>query len=359
MWLAPFKEMTGSPFQFYHRAQDAWDAVAEACDRATISVDFEQYILGDDTPGQGILDVLTRRARAGVRVRVLLDAIGSRRARQKHQAAPLQEAGGQVRFYNPITLGSLLRIPPRIHRNHRKTVIIDNRTLFVGGVCFQERMREWRDSMVRLDDPVAEAAVEPFESAWKRAGGEAEPASGTYRQQSGPYRYIVNSAEPPVSRDLQEEVLARLALARHTVRLTTPYLVPDHDLLECLLAVRRRGVRLLILLPEVSDARTIDPLNRLYAARLMRAGADVLFYQGRLLHAKLATVDDTWGHVSSLNLDRLSSRLNLENAVTSADPAFVGALNEQFERDLRTSRREVPGTLPQLVGWVFRGAFTR
>lgn len=344
-------------FRLHHWADEAWDAVADACDGARDSIDFEQYILDDDTAGNGILDVLARKARQGVRVRVLLDAFGSSGARKAPACGRLCDAGGAVRFYNRPR--ALVGLPPRVHRNHRKTVIIDRRTLFVGGVCFQERMRSWRDTMVRLDDGIAAAATGPFAESWHRAGGEAVPPDDAriYGHQTGAFRYVVNSAGSPISRDLQDDLLDHFRQARHVVRLETPYLVPDGSLHHGLMGLLARGVRLHILLPALSDPRPIDPLNRRYAAAYQRRGADVGYYQGPLLHAKAAIVDDTWASVSSLNLDRLSGRLNLENAVTSTDPAFVQAMTGQFEDDARCSTGEPPKSAVDLALWSLRLPF--
>lgn len=338
------------PFRLIHRTADAWDAVAADIAAATRSIAFEQYILDGDRIGDRILHLMAERAWAGVRVRVLLDAFGSAGARDAPGRRALEDAGGRVRFYNPLHWRTLLALPPRVHRDHRKLVLVDDAVGYVGGVCFQDRMADWRDTMMRVSDPhVAAAMAPPFETAWARAGGTASdppPPAAPAATGADALTYLVNSPEPPHCRDLFAALVERIDGARRSIDLTTPYFLPQHGLLRRLTAACRRGVRVRLVLPGVSDHPPLDIPSRAFAGRLARAGGETWFFRHRMMHAKLAVVDDRWASVGSLNLDRLSTRLNLENGIVSERPDLVTAVAEQVERDVAASDPAAPAPTP-------------
>lgn len=346
-------ESADADFALCDHVAEAWEVVLDACRAARQSIDFEQYILGDDGIGHRVLEVLTERARAGVTVRLLLDGQGSGAFRNSGAWQSLIEAGGAVRFYNPISWRSFLRLPPRIHRDHRKLVMVDGARAFLGGVCFEDRMRDWRDTLLSLDGAVARDLIGPmtevFDLAWSRAGGARRgftrrpgAPDSLYRRQEGDFRYLVNSPDAAIRRDLYVELMKRIRGAQRSLRLATPYFAPQHGMLRHLMAAQRRGVAVSLLLPEVSDHPPLDVLSLGFARRLARAGCEVSYFPDRMMHAKLAVADDAWAAVSSHNLDRLSSRINLENGVVSTDPAFVALVAEQFDRDHAAASTEEP-----------------
>lgn len=340
-------------FALCDHVAEAWEVVLDACRDARCSIDFEQYILGADDIGQRVLEVLTERAQAGVAVRLLLDGHGSGALSESGAWRALVEAGGAVRFYNPLTWRSFVRLPPRIHRDHRKLVVVDGQRAFVGGVCFEDRMRDWRDTLLRLDGALARTLVGPmteaFELSWARAGGARRGLTrrpgapdSLYRGQDGPFRYLVNSPDAAIRRDLYVELMKQIRGARRSLQLATPYFAPQHGMLRHLMAAQRRGVAVSLLLPAVSDHPPLDVLSLGFARRLARAGCEVLYFPDRMMHAKTVVADEAWAAVSSHNLDRLSSRVNLENGVVSTDPGFVALVAEQFERDRAVSTTEEP-----------------
>lgn len=332
-----------------HWVEEVWEAVLEDCAAAENSIDFEQYILTPDTIGQRVLGLFAEKAQAGVRVRVLVDAFGSASLKNSPPARDLEEAGGRLEFYNRPMLRQLLHLPPRIHRDHRKTVLLDGSRAWAGGVCFTDRMADWRDTMVRFDGAVVAQAVRFFETSWARA-----EAQQTYRAQrrappevvppedAGAFRYLVNSPERPASRALYKALRAQVRGARRSIGLTTPYFVPEHRFLRDLFAALQRGVALDLVLPAESDHPPLDILSHAFAERLARRGARVHYFEPAMIHAKLAVIDDAWASVGSLNLDRLSFRTNLENALVSADPDFIGCIAARLEADIALSTRTCP-----------------
>jgi cardiolipin synthase len=337
-------------FRLFRTSAEAWEAVRAQCADARLSIDFEQYILGDDEIGTRLLDLFARKAAEGVQVRLLLDAHGSSRVRKSGAWRRVTAAGGAVRFYNRLGWHSLLAWPPRIHRDHRKTVVVDDRTAFLGGICFTDRMRDWRDTFLRLDESRAVGPIqELFRSSWERAareeldrGRRGESVYRQYEAQAGGTRYLVNAPDAPISRDLYGFLLERIRTAETSLRLTTPYLAPENRLLRYLRDAAARGVEVTLILPGESDHPTLDILNRAFARRLTAAGCRLRYYNASMMHAKLAVVDGALASVSSHNLDRLSCRFNLENGLVSDDPVFVAAVEREFAADLAESAPDPP-----------------
>lgn len=345
----PAPRPEGAPFRLTHWVRDAWEAVFADLRAARHAIAFEQYIVGDDPVGHALIDLCAEKARQGVDVRLLLDAIGCRELRASGYWRRVEEAGGAVRFYNALTARHLLRWPPVIHRDHRKTIVVDGGVAWVGGVCFQARMRDWRDSMVRLEGPEAAPTVaavgEGFDVSWHRADALDRRVRGpdaVVAERGAPFGYLVNAPRPPLCRQLYETLLGQVRSAQHSLRLTTPYFVPDHRFLRELVAARARGLTVRLMVPAVSDHPPMDVLSRGFTLRMSRHGIDVRYFRGQMMHAKTAVIDDAWAFVGSLNLDRLSFRINLEAAVVSRRPDFVAALAEQVDRDLARCQTEVP-----------------
>lgn len=338
-----------SQWSLVHRVSDIWDAVLEDCARARSSIDFEQYILTPDRIGARLLGLFAEKARQGVRVRLLCDAFGSGDLWRSDLVADLREAGGQVEFYNRPMLRQLLHLPPRVHRDHRKAVIIDGDLAWIGGACFTDRMADWRDTMMRFRGPLAEEVTGFFETSWARAKAQQThleqrraPPEIVPPDHADGFRYIVNSPERPACRALYDLLREQVEAARHSIRLTTPYYAPEHRFTRDLLRALKRGVSVTVVLPALSDHPPLDVLSHAFAERLTFAGGRVRYYEPAMLHAKLAVVDDRWAAVGSMNLDRLSFRLNLENAVVGHDAAFVEAVAARIEADATDSLPHPP-----------------
>lgn len=341
-------DTSGTTWRLHHWVREIWEEVLADCAGATESIDFEQYILTPDTIGNRLLGELADKARQGVRVRLLCDAFGSSALRGSAPVRRLEAASGTIQFYNRPMVRQFLHLPPRLHRDHRKSIVIDGHTGWLGGACFTDRMADWRDTMLRLQGYPVETMAAFFETAWKRAAQQR-----THREQrrappefafsqDGPFRYLVNSPERPAHRALYEVLRERIRAARRSIRLVTPYFAPDHVFLRELTAAAQRGVRVDLVLPGISDYPSVDLISHSFADRLARRGGAVHFFKPVVMHAKLAAIDREWAAVGSLNLDRLSFRINLENALASGDPAFVAAIDDRIDEDIVLSDTERP-----------------
>ena len=318
-----------------------WDAVMEQCGAARESIRVEQYIFGTGGVGRELLDLLAEKARQGVEVRVLADGLGSYGLVRSEGGRDLRRRGGRIILFNGPR--DLLRSPVRrAHRLHRKTLITDDSRMMVGGSCYEDRMSTWRDTMIRVAGPLPSAIGREFD----RASGIAlhrlkevpRPLAGSAEARAA-WQYALSGPGVRGQPDLREELPRRIAGAERSVRLTTPYLIPNRRLWYALTSAANRGVQVQILMPARSDHRPLDLIGHRFAHALQCRGVDIRGYAKGMLHAKVALVDDGWSSVSSFNLDLFSGNLNLESGVLSTSPALHAALSEQWGIDWDSARR--------------------
>ena len=300
-------------------ARLALNAVIEG---ATQRIDVCTFIIGSDAFGQDVLERLTRRAREGIAVRVLLDGFGALSLPRGHFDA-LCAAGGEVAVFRPIF--SLRRTGPRNLRNHRKATIADDRWLWSGGRNLAGEYFNgseaypvaWRDLSFDLQGSVAAAAARQFEQDWAsvRGGVPRTPDTGSATRSPGDALAQYLPSGPDQTEDTAHALLIDACFrAEHRILAITPYFVPDDGLRNALRLAARRGVQVTIAMP----ARSNHPLADFVRARAMRdlARAGVIFRMLPFMaHAKAVVVDDTLAMCGSINLDLRSLLLNHEAAV--------------------------------------------
>jgi len=301
--------------------------------RARRVIDLEAYILGDDAVGQAIVAALCERSKAGVCVRVGLDAFGSLPLANSPLTRELRDAGVLLRWHR----GWSGRHPLHFHRrNHRKLLVLDQQCAYLGGFNLRADSSQqtsggdrWRDTHVRIEGPFAAQAQEAFDAFWS---GDLhwQPS------QVGP-NLLMTNASHPARHHLRVALHTACLQACERIWATTPYFVPDRALRTELADAARRGVDVRILVPRHSDVRLVQWASRAAYRALMRAGVKVLEYQPRVLHAKTMVVDSAWCSVGTANLDYRSMNLNLEINLVSRCEALTDLLAAQFEFDLTRS----------------------
>ena len=313
--------------------QTIWNAVLEQCDTASRSIRLEQYIFGTSGVGRQLLDLLAAKARQGVDVRILADGLGSHGLVRCDGGQELLRSGGRIALFNPP--GDLARRPfRRAHRLHRKTLICDESRVMVGGSCYEDRMSTWRDTMIRVGGPLPPAIVAEFDRASRMADNEpAEVLPTTDRGEQEGWSYALSGPDMQAQPDLRSALPGKIAGARHSVSLTTPYLIPNRRLWRAICSAVERGAKVRILMPARSDHRALDRVGQRFAHALVRRGVEVRGYTPAMIHAKVALVDGAWSSVSSFNLDVFSGNLNLESGIFSTSPALHEALSDQWETD--------------------------
>lgn len=313
----------------------------QAIELATRTVCLEMYIFEPEGPGQDFLVALVDAAQRGVRVQVLLDALGSPGATPDFWHA-LRAAGGEVRHFHP---GMSRRM---LVRDHRKVLVCDDRIAFVVGFNIAPEYdgdgveSGWRDGGLELAGPVVASLAALFDEQWENALAPS-PRLVRFRRRSpanvrtfGEHLQILPVVPGRGESCLTRALFQDLATAREVV-LVTPYFLPPTKLRRAIRRVRRKGGRVQIILPAQSDV----PLARLAARRLyaglLRARLEIAEYQPRILHAKILLIDDVV-YVGSSNLDQRSLHLNYELMLRVTQPDLVRRVRAEVQDLLAHSR---------------------
>lgn len=301
-------------------------AILEA--RESINVLF--YIWQNDTTGLRLRDMLVEKAKAGVQVRVLVDAFGSDKVDREFEA-PLIEAGAKIAQFFPTPFDALGA--PRFNfRNHRKILVVDSKVAFTGGMNIgNEYAYDWRDLMVRLRGPAVASLQYIFLDDWYFATGESvedQPTQSSEAPVGGDTDMVVVASGPDSEHWIHDAYFTAVSRAERRIWIATPYFIPTAALMVALRTAAGRGVEVGLIVPEVTDVWLVKWAARSYYKDLLDAGVRVFEYQGRMLHAKALLVDDDITSVGTANLDTRSFRLSFEVGCFFASRS----LNEQLWR---------------------------
>lgn len=324
-----------------------FDALLDAIAQARQTLHVEYYIFEPDATGTLVRDALVAAAGRGVRVRLLLDAMGSARLGRGF-LAPLRAAGVELAWFHPLRLRRLSR-PLLNLRNHRKLVVIDGRAAFVGGINIcddgNERLSAgaYHDLHLAIEGAVVRWLQLGFVEDWHYATGvPLRDASLWPELEDGPIRTQVLASGPDTAWEPIHRVqVSAIHGAQQRVWLATPYFVPGEAARMALTSAALRGVDVRVLLPRMSDSRFVTYAARSYYDELLDAGVRIFEYLPRMLHSKALVVDGQTAFVGSANFDHRSFRLNFELGVLLYDRDVAAALEALLERDMGDSR-EVP-----------------
>ena len=326
-----------------------FDAIFEAVRKARDHVHLEYYIFETDKIGTALRDLLIERAKQGVTVRLLLDALGSKSVGRKFMA-PMHEAGIHVALFHDTRIGRRLR-PVINYRTHRKIVVCDGRIGFTGGVNITDeedrrtRPDAYHDVHLRLEGSAVRWLQTTFLEDWSYATGESVrqmvdesidrmmPRLDT----GGIAAQIVTSGPDSPLEAIHRMHVAAIHSADQRAWLTTPYFVPGEPALMALTSAALRGVDVRLLVPRRSDSAVVSAAARSYYDELIAAGVKIWEYKARMLHSKTLVVDDQCAMVGTANFDNRSFRLNFEVMAVVYGPALALQLSDQFETDLRSS----------------------
>ncbi|RMX08333.1 cardiolipin synthase [Corticibacter populi] len=345
---------TAQRIELLSSGAQAFDAIMDGIRAARRHVHLEYYIFEPDQTGTRLRDLLLQKAREGVEVRLLIDALGSKNLHRRF-LQPLVDAGVQVARFHDTRFGRRWR-PVINYRTHRKIVVCDGELAFTGGVNITDeedlrvRPDAYHDMHIALQGNPAFwlqiVFLEDWAYATGRSIGDSVPHLRDYLPVSevGPYDVQVFTSGPnnpaePIHRCYVEAIHA----ARERVLLTTPYFVPTEAAMMALTNVAMRGVEVHLLVPRLSDSRLVTLAARSYFDELIEAGVTVWEYGPRMLHSKTMVVDAHFGFIGTANFDIRSFRLNYEVGVGVYSTEFAHALAAQFELDLRQARKVPAG----------------
>jgi cardiolipin synthase A/B len=323
-----------------------YPAMLEAIRAARETVNLECYIFKTGAIGDEFIAALSERARAGVRVTIVMDAIGSFGA--FHRAArPLREAGCRVEPYQRLRWYSLARLN---NRTHRELLIIDGEVAFVGGAGIADWWGKsgatrhgpmWRDTMARIEGPVVSNIQGIVAENWLECCGEILTGPETYK----PHRHAGNASafaikSSPADRATVSRVLFQTLIeaANTRVLITTPYFLPDKAFRAALRRTVGRGVEITVIVPGAdTDQRWVRLASRRMYGKLLEAGVRIFEYRGAMIHAKVLLADDVWAVIGTTNLDNRSFEHNDEVNVAIRDESVAERLVADFDADRRHS----------------------
>jgi cardiolipin synthase len=347
-----------------------YEAELEAIRDAKKNINLEAYIFQKGRVADRFAEALIERARAGVQVNLVIDAIGSF-ATWNSYLKGMREAGVRIARYHPIRWFTIPRIN---NRTHRVLIIVDGLIGFVGGAGVADhwlygkgKKNRWRDTMVRVKGSAVNDLQSTFVENWLEASGEILASTEYFPAcpDAGNARAMIIDSSPSVGQSTRARVLFQtlLASARETIYINTPYFLPDRSARdEMVRAIRERGVQITIITPgsHSDHLLTRTSSQRLYGP-LLKAGAKILEYKPSMMHAKVLIVDGKWSVVGSTNFDNRSFGLNDEVNLAVADPGLAARLQHDFAIDLadsesvsyeQWSRRSIFGRAHEWLGWI-------
>lgn len=348
--------------KFYLSSRDTWQAMYEDCLAAKKSIEFEQYILMNDPLGKQFMQMFADKAKQGVAVRLLLDKVGSRSQYYSPMVKEIKKNGGEVYFYNPIRWLNLLFPKTWFPRNHTKTLLIDSRVAYTGGVCIAEYMKTWRDTQARFTGSLAEQVQREFQYVWGKISKRLKVKrnySDRNKKVKNLFRYVVHLPKIQ-SNPVYKELLSQIRAAEKEIYLVSPFFLPPIRLRRALYKAIRRGVKVQVMGSDKTDVPVADRVAHSYYPRFLRRGIKIYIYKTTILHAKYAVVDDRWATIGSTNLDYLSLLRNREANIITEHPETIAELKKHFHNDLINCIEIGPDywynapVLYRLIGYLFR-----
>ena len=325
---------------------EIFPAMLDAIRGARRTICFETFIYWSGAIGREFAEALSERARAGVKVHVVLDWLGSGKM-DASLLETMERAGVEVVKYHPLRWYSVGRLN---NRTHRKLLIVDGTVGFTGGVGIADNWLgnaqdpdHWRDSHFRLEGPAVAQMQAAFMDNWMETcaqvlhGEEYFPAL----EPAGPHAaQLFKSSADDASESVRLMYLLSLASAVKSVRIANAYFVPDALAVSTLVAAQRRGARVEIIVPSRHiDQKLVRRASRSLWEPLLEAGIAIYEYQPTMYHVKVVVVDEVWTSVGSTNFDNRSFRLNDEANLNVLDPEFAASQAKVFEQDKARSRR--------------------
>ncbi|TQD40361.1 cardiolipin synthase B [Lysobacter aestuarii] len=324
---------------------EIFPAMLEAIRSARTTITFETYIYWSGEIGRVFAEALSERARAGVRVHMLIDWVGSAKMDQA-LLERMEAAGVHLVRYRPLNWYNFGRMN---NRTHRKLLVVDGRLGFTGGVGIADPWEgdaqdpeHWRDMHFRVEGPVVAQMQTAFNDNWIKTTGqvlngedffpELHPLGDTHA-----HLFVASPAGGAESMHIM--YLMAIAAAEHSIDLQAAYFVPDPLAVEAIVAARARGVRVRITVPgEHIDSKVVRIASRAAWGELLLAGVEIHEYRPTMFHNKMLIVDRALVSVGSTNFDMRSFRLNDEANLNLYDTAFAEAMTAVYEADLERTR---------------------
>jgi cardiolipin synthase len=341
---APWFKVGDDAVRLLRDGAQAFPAMLDAIERAQREILLEMYWIGADAVGARFRDALAARARAGVKVLAIHDAVGSLGITPAWWR-PLSEAGGRVFVYHSISpFDPRFRLERVEHRDHRKLLVTDGIHAYTGGInlaspwlSVDEGGAGWRDDAIEVRGEASQELRALFFRTWRKLSGESPPPDARRLARYHTRPVWVLASQWRTRRSIRLEYLTRIRQARERVDIANSYFVPDRRVRAALFHAVERGARVRVLVPAKSDVPVVQFASEALFDTLLKHGVELWTLPDAMLHAKTAIIDD-FTMIGSYNLDERSWRKNLELNVAVDDPAFARHVRSWYERDLGSAR---------------------
>lgn len=343
--------------ELLHNGDNALASLTESLQKAENSVHMEYYIFVDDRVGRAIADILMTKARAGVKVRVIYDTIGSWSFRHSY-IKRMREAGVEILAYGPIKFPWITSKLNR--RNHRKVVVVDGKVAYVGGINIAKRyvygdsLGKWRDEHIKVEGDAVADLQRIFVTDWNSISGESVDCAEYIEPHSVKVQapmQIAWSESGASSRTLLEAFTVAIIGAKREVRISSPYFMPPPLIMAAIKIAVKNGVRVVVMTPSKSNMPVVDLIADSYIMDFLDSGVELFRYKAGFLHAKVLVVDDDIASVGTANMDYRSLYDNLEVTAFIYDKVTIQSIIKTFEVDLKASQQIEISILETTPAW--------
>ena len=335
----------GNTYEVLVNGDQVFPAMLQAIDAARSRISFETYIYDKGRIADQFTSALEQAARRGVTVNVILDALGTGSMEKSHLER-LQKAGAHVLSFNPTAWYTLEELN---YRTHRKILVIDGSVAFTGGVGVADHWlgnaqdpQHWRDTHVRIQGPIARTLEAAFYENFVGGGFTVTPVLSDPDREADAddQSMVVRSSPSDGASDLKRLYLLAIAMARHSIDISSPYFVTDESTRWALDDARQRGVTIRVLVEsDVTDHKSVKYASRDAYDGLLHDGIQIYEYQPTMMHTKTMVVDGVLNIFGSANFDNRSFELNDEVNVAVFSRRLAARLLQDFERDLSVSQK--------------------
>lgn len=322
-------------WRLYKSTKEALESIIEEIKKAQETIDIECFYLEPDETGKRFIEALLNAKDRGVKVRLLLDSLGSINVSGIYYRA-LTSSNVDVEFFNWISPWSQKNKTWLYLRNHRRNFIFDKKIAFTGGICIGDLTIGWRDTTVKFEGAVVEQAIQAFDWMWIHA---RKRNVRIHPEPQFTVDSMMYSTQSPLPRQryLYYQIVRAIRNAKKEICITTPYFLPDYKIVRAMKRARERGIDIMVIIPKASDHPVVDLGSQSYFEQLLGYGVKI-YRHAQMIHAKTITIDTgspaAWSLIGSINMDNISLRYNFEAGLVSTDSILIQELRKHFQEDL-------------------------
>lgn len=317
-------------YKLFHNSKDSIKGILDLLNSAKTQIEFEAFYFLSDKVGRVILDTLIEKARSGVKIRLLVDSMGSFSLNQSLFIEAIQHAGGHIRFFNSLIPFSKSNKTFWYFRNHRRSIIVDEQELFVGSFCIGEPTENWRETCILIKNSSAVAqANKVFKDTWHKTSHATFKIGSSSKISTDCFSYITQ-APLQHQRHIYKSLINDIRKAEKNILLVAPYIVPDRKLQRALKCARNKNVKIQIITPRKTDSVLADLGRNTYISWFLHKKIDI-YFTDEIIHSKVCVFDNKKAYIGTFNLDNVSFRYNYESTIIMDSLNCITDLKSSFQ----------------------------